>query len=273
MKLAGSKAALQLLGIEKVAYGLAEARKVLSLAKARQLPAAAMKPLTPFGKVPNTLVALGLNSENAANIPKSFKPLFERGSIVQTAPSAKILREGLKNVPLTPEQNILLESIAKGHELDELKAAVSPSSSFWKSNFSHMSPDVLLQEHNRLVTLPPEHREALSDVMRQTRSRVGDADTLSNYIDYGKSERLSRHARKRILQQIDTKQPVIDERLKALNAAYAQDMQQSAPYIDTMKQMAEGNYEAMPNNLRALAAVRKQLNTEYGPARTMAQRY
>jgi hypothetical protein len=93
-------------------------------------------------------------------------------------------------------------SVALAHEGAELKYFKNPSLSFinWAS---HMSPAVLLREHNVLTTLQGPGSEKARQVFKILRSqtdgiRVPEADYLkqlvSNSFEYGTSKRLSRHA-------------------------------------------------------------------------------
>jgi hypothetical protein len=92
----------------------------------------------------------------------------------------------------------MIESILRGHEWDELGA--KPMTAF--RGMGHMSPDVILREHNRVATLPKEYGAAGS-FMKDLRAGR-EAISLGDYgVDYGNSPRLSRHARKRITEGLE----------------------------------------------------------------------
>ena len=99
---------------------------------------------------------------------------------------------------LTPEQARMSYAINVGHELDELGA--QPQRSFYET-FGHYSPDVVLREHNRLVTLPPGH-EAVVEMQKRLREKR-EAVALKPWLEFGQGERLSRHARRRITEQLE----------------------------------------------------------------------
>lgn len=106
-------------------------------------------------------------------------------------------------LPLTPSENRMLEGVLKGHELDELGAR--PSASFLP--FGHRSPDVILREHNRVVTLPSAYG-GVRRIMDLVRNFAGaEAGVLrratGGKFDYGSSPRLSRHARRRIVALVE----------------------------------------------------------------------
>jgi hypothetical protein len=99
---------------------------------------------------------------------------------------------------LTPEQARMSYAINVGHELDELGA--QPQRSF-HGTFGHYSPDVVLREHNRLVTLPPGN-DAVVDIQKKLREKR-EAVALKPWLEFGQGERLSRHARRRITEQLE----------------------------------------------------------------------
>jgi hypothetical protein len=206
---------------QKRAYTLEDALKVLQVAKARKMPKGFLR-IFEEAEIPR-VTSLHTPSPDIFGFKQSFPANVEKalakGSIVQTAPAAKVLRQGLSGLPLTPQENIMVESITKGHELDELAASYGNTPYYlnkhWHEYWSHASPDVILKEHNRLVTLPEHLKQGPLKLFQELRSGpLGEANALSNYIDYGNSPRLSRHARKRILERITKDQ------YRAYNDAY-----------------------------------------------------
>ena len=122
----------------------------------------------------------------------------EKGDVNRFA--TKVQNEtGLKYAPakkMTGRQRHMNEATVKTHELDEMQ--VKPKGSFVQ--FGHNSPDVILREHNRSVTMPKEF-EPVRRHMKKVRNIMGDAQTLKDtfpQFNYGSGQRLSRHARKRM---------------------------------------------------------------------------
>lgn len=95
-----------------------------------------------------------------------------------------------------PEQHRMLNNLIDAHEMDEL--LVNPKLTM--GPYGHISPDVILREHNRLVTLP-EGFQPVKDLHALTRAK--ETELLSPYVRFGEGERLSRHARKRITEDIE----------------------------------------------------------------------
>ena len=217
---------------DKLAYGPVEARKVLDIAKSRMLPKGLGRQQLERGVVaggqaasPQDLAkadkAVGMrvmwpqqHGETAAlirqSIPEELAVPSMRANdamnagtpvsgILQPESTTKAMgRHGLTK-GLDPANKQMVESITKGHELDELQ--VRPA--FGVQGFGHRSPDVLLREHNRITTLPEEFRPA-GDVYRALRGNMtpekGALDEfLKDYgFSYGESPRVSRHMRKHL---------------------------------------------------------------------------
>lgn len=115
------------------------------------------------------------------------------------------------------EQHKMLEAVVKGHELAETQ--VRPGSSV--RGFGHRHPDVLLREHNMLVTLPEKYAP-VKEYLTAARA-TADAPTLEYLSDgafqYGKGQRFSRHARKRLGEMMEAKS--LREREKELSTLKA----------------------------------------------------
>lgn len=108
------------------------------------------------------------------------------------------------SAPLDKANRRALSSIIRGHEVDEI-AAVRRRPSLVTTGAGHFSPDVILREHNRVVTLPPGF-EGAAEVIRKARSGLEDPLILGRFgMEYGKSPRLSRHARRRMVEALERK--------------------------------------------------------------------
>jgi hypothetical protein len=148
------------------------------------------------------------------------------GAIIPGAPDYRKLLAGHAGDPSllkdkwTPDQYKMLNSVIRGHELDETTANLSSA----MAPYGHISPEVMLKEHNRIATLP-EGFSPIKELMQKTRAR-GEAGLMSNYgIDYGNSPRLSRHARKRITQGMERDQyKQMNEQMAAMAEAAKQEV-------------------------------------------------
>lgn len=226
----------------KLSFGPAEAARVLQVAKKKQIspkvlpaimgPAMMLMPRVPmFGVAGKQRLAASIKQKARAaelaiaNDPNlrahgdairaavsaqhkaemdTVRKVAPHGAIIQGGPATTAIesavRKGGAPIPARPpsDQRQMLEAVVKGHELDE--TLVRPALSF--KPFGHNSPDVLLREHNRLATLPTAN-SAVRDYMRDLRKNT-ESPVLAQYgIDFGKSERLSRHARKRITEHME----------------------------------------------------------------------
>lgn len=188
--------------MQKIAFGSAEAKKVLSLVKARQLPKASRR------LIPG-LSAVQSGSQIAKDIRRSRKGMHsalgpELGELAATtvfnaqinSPMGRLSKQnpvpmvfpgrgtptqqlnrmhhpGM--VPLThvpTKQQKMLNAVLKGHELDES----SVPGRLGAGQYGHRSPDVIFREHNRLVTLPPGNEE-VQTFMKQVRNPRPNANT------------------------------------------------------------------------------------------------
>lgn len=116
----------------------------------------------------------------------------------------------------SPKQRKALEGVVKGHELAE--SQVKPTTSF--GQYGHRSPDVILREHNMIQTLPKGMKRA-AEPMRKLREAGGEAGALreATGFEFGKGQRISRHARKRLTEMYEKAQaPKMQEGLKELRA-------------------------------------------------------
>lgn len=192
----------EVLGLrEKTAFGPEDATKVLQLAKQRQLPKAAAKAPSMRGQ--------GLSALRYVETPQTgASPLAapETASLLSRYPKGAIFRgedSGLKELAgaLPANQRKMLHAVAKGHELDELVTA--QRGGFLQHG--HISPDVILREHNRLVTLPSEY-SGVRDAFMGNRDAEAYALKRTTGVDYGEGPRLSRHARRRITDALEARE-------------------------------------------------------------------
>lgn len=107
---------------------------------------------------------------------------------------------------LTGPQRRAFNALVHAHELDEAAAMTGRKSRLAFGNMGHASPEVILKEHNRIVTLP-EHLRPAGQALATIRKPVPRAPVpfggpegraLEGLVDIGRSARLSRHARKHI---------------------------------------------------------------------------
>lgn len=226
----------------KEAYDLNNATKVLGLAKKKMLPRAAVRmypePMQKMVSLGPTAFSGRQSQNKVTNIRSAFsnavktkapwtaelidsagegmKPLTSlQNQMASKMPQGAILpakgnaadatrRMQSMGVPLkdvgqlTPDQHKMFNSIFAGHEMDEL--AVKPATAMLGAG--HLSPDVILREHNRLVTMPSSYAP-VKEQMQGMRRFVESPLLETAGIQYGEGERLSRHARKRITQMME----------------------------------------------------------------------
>lgn len=215
---------------EKLAFGEQEAMRVAGLAKKLQFPKAVSRISgMPLGglRPKKTLIAdyKGTTKALVGPVHPRFQATFNHnldsdtrafveqqgGNLVGHSPriiQGPSFMRGIRRLsaqsksPFVPEpvrdpaQNRVLQGIFKGHELDEAKGRLRAGA----KQFGHNSPDVILREHNRVTTLPPEFEPARR-YMRDL--RLGrEADLMPKGIPYGRGPRLSRHARRRLTDMI-----------------------------------------------------------------------
>lgn len=126
------------------------------------------------------------------------------------------LRASQGGPPMTVPGRRALEGVVRGHELDELRTrpwaqGLSVRGAKRRRLFGayqgHVSPEVILKEHNKLVTLPHGVRREVTEVMQRLRAGPNkEADNLATLgLTYGEGSRLSRHARKNIVKLFDAR--------------------------------------------------------------------
>jgi len=121
-----------------------------------------------------------------------------KGDVASSLQGLGTLPDDMQNTlkTMSPEKKRMLNAVMEGHELDELKT--KPKVMF--RGMGHVSPDVILREHNKLVTLPDELK-GITDILQPFRQN--EKELLNPYMQYGQGERLSRHARKRITDMLE----------------------------------------------------------------------
>lgn len=226
---------------DKFAFDPEAAQKVLALAKARQLPKASGRLVPTLAGMPGLkqhrsdtagvhkkltealgpstgkFLAAQAQQQTDATVPgrilqQTGKPTIYpgRGSIRDQFNSA--VGDAFGAPPTVPaEQRKMLHSILKGHELDES----SVSSRMGAAQFGHRSPDVIFREHNRVVTLPPGNAQVQA-FMKHYRDpkipelqaidispRLRESTLFPTNLTYGESPRLSRHARKHLINRAE----------------------------------------------------------------------
>lgn len=117
-------------------------------------------------------------------------------------------RLGFDTGTVSPKGNKALNSVVMNHEMDEARSTVSQASKSGHSfNNVHLSPAILLKEHNNLKTLRgPGSREART-VMGNLRNMGGEQGLIDLKFpgyEHGKSPRLSRHAIRRMTDVLNT---------------------------------------------------------------------
>jgi len=210
--------------LQKIAFGPTEMRKVLSLSakKALKMPAGQLpvgsvafpKSIVPAqrGAVQTALSAGQISPEQAS----SFLQVARHGEGKMVMPHRSYgvtgqLRDMGMPADLVPrgQSRMATESLMRGHEMDELALGARKSHLAYAAKATHMSPDVILRERNRLVTMPEKMRSDVAGVMEPLRgyeSPVLEQATRGvsgKGLDYATGPRLSRHARHRVSQKME----------------------------------------------------------------------
>src|SRR5690606_23340065 len=92
----------------------------------------------------------------------------------------------------------------KGHELDEVRTRPNAV----QTNLSHNSPDVIFREHNRLATLPGSAAPVKKFFKTMRTWPIDQGAEQEQFfkpfgLQYGESPRLSRHARRRMVESLE----------------------------------------------------------------------
>jgi hypothetical protein len=221
--------------LEKVSFNLEEMKRVSQLSKLRQirvphgsvvatgglravpkgsdkLVATALQGLRQSNQIPEASVAasLKLQKQTSGSI---ISP--RRGGFLGLLHTPEASARGLPSpTNLPPAAKRAAEAVAKGHELDELSLGRRQISPAFGAAFGHVSPDVILRERNRLLTLPPgtEGAKDLFGAMRKGNEgsilelatrRAGAGSTPRLGLGYTSGPRLSRHARRHVAQRME----------------------------------------------------------------------
>ena len=182
---------------EKLALNLRTADKVIGLIKSKYpIKRILMPDLARMRMIP-TLGAVsveGLKNSTMKVIAPSMKKPF---IVASGGPS--FFHHWTKGLggpqSLSPTSKRMLRNIALMHEAAELQASGKKA---FPSYFSHMGPEVLLNESNIVASLPKQH-EKVRQSMIAARKATSEAGLMAHHLpgfEYGKT-RLSRHAIKR----------------------------------------------------------------------------
>lgn len=226
--------------LEKISYDWRAIKRVSRLAKARTVK-------TPPGRTSLPVAVVSMPGAMAKKTVTMSRETARKGQISQEAAEAsRRLAEQLKGKMVVPKKvggfvgtlkdtpfdrpmsgkaRRALESVGAGHELDELVLGARKMDMPLVSRFGHVSPDVLLRERNRLLTMPRGTKRAAKGVLGKLRKATGEEDLLERAtrgvsgkgLGFTKGLRLSRHARRRV-----------SKRMSALNV---QDLKAGAPRI------------------------------------------
>ena len=205
--------------LEKIAFGWDDMSRVLRLSRARtvKLPSrlSPMGPLSvPAASMPAqraavaAAVAAGQMSEVAgARILRALRNIGGKALIPKGGSSRWLESVGWPRGTVRGKERKALDTLMRGHELDEL--AVKRFDPAYVGKATHMDPDVVLKERNRLLTLPREVKPAVTKAMVPLRTTLESpvlekaTRTVSGKgLQYGEGPRLSRHARKRISKRM-----------------------------------------------------------------------
>lgn len=217
--------------LSKYAFNERDAAKILSMAKPKQLPKASYRALPKplqgaglLGLAKRPLAVADIASQKAQlqglNLPPEHLDAVNKVTDSLNALSKKVPQGAVipgsdptitrfiaERTGLTPppaSQRKMLHAILKGHELDEMSM---PGSTAFR-NFGHRSPQVILNEHNRVATLPAGYEDT-RDYLKTLRTPENTALQMHTGMRYGESPRLSRHARKRVAEAIDRNQALL----------------------------------------------------------------
>lgn len=225
--------------LEKVAYGPKDISKILRLSKRRLIHAPVRSELGqagptafPTGAIREVMASgrrAARMSKDTELYPQITKELGQQANIYKQVGNRVFVPRGgkggmghigrvvpdVKKIPMTGKQRRAAESVVRGHEMDELlvgrrKGGLQSA----MAEHGHMSPDVILRERNRVVTMPKDMqpvRDAFQ-TLRKSGPRGGEAGLLERAtrnthpsgrvlrpgIQFGSGQRLSRHARKRV---------------------------------------------------------------------------
>jgi len=204
--------------LEKIAYSFKDMRKVLSLSakKTMKLPPedlligpAALPRTIDLKEVHNKLVGAGLGEHQISSVDQLQRNSLGKMQMPRNTGGVVGYLRGM-GLPtpahMSGQQHVAVESLLRGHELDELQIGGRKLNKPYMAAATHTSPDVYLREHNRVVTSPPEVQDALRTVMGPFRTYENHAmKSVSPNLTFGQGPRLSRHARKHLTESLTAK--------------------------------------------------------------------
>ncbi len=202
---------LNSLCMEKIAVNLKQLKKATTALKSKLIrrPIGFLSDVKRFSMSPNSLpVGMGLNAtpteKNLANYLKVISPVQKKMFNVPYRHIDKQLLgkiyqhkggfsgdQFIKNIIKGKKNKEVLNRIGILHEGFELRA--KPLGEF----SSHVSPEVILKEHNILKTLPKRYIGAKQTLQSLRFETYGFPETIPGFA-IGESPRLSRHAIKRL---------------------------------------------------------------------------
>ena len=194
--------------MKKLAFGEREISKVLAHVKPMQLKSGPYQALGPKTVAAFRNKLKGIGGDLALNVHagalRDISTQAAHGSRIQVpkrgdATSFFRSENPSLHLPKDPRSRRALDAIVKGHELAELQAKPSAFGDF----HGHLSPDVILREHNMITTLP----KPLASAGRALRDHRLPNEGLDMYqhtgLNFGKGERFSRHARKHLSKMME----------------------------------------------------------------------
>ena len=207
--------------LEKIAFGWDDMNRVLRLSRAKTMrlpsrhlpvgPMALPKAMLPAQRQAIT-AAVGSGQIPEAVGKQGLKTVEQLGgkALMPKGGGSRFLEQaGMPKGMLVGKERKALDTLFRGHELDELALGARKFDPAYATKATHVSPDVVLRERNRLLTMPQEVRPAVTRAMTPLREPL-EAPVLERAtrtvsgkgLEYGAGPRLSRHARKRISKRM-----------------------------------------------------------------------
>lgn len=200
--------------MKKLAFGPAAQKKLLAAAAKRTLntnsPIVKQMKVIPLDTYIGTPSRKATKAMGVTDLPKwlmgkIIAPASSRAkdhykSELKLNPRFKPTIKALKGLKRSDAK--VVDTITRGHELAE--TSVKKPSLGFKAISAHLSPSVVLKEHNMGVTLPKNQSKAL-EYFKTMRGDSGEAqlfNTIYKNFNYGDSPRLSRHAIKHMSNRI-----------------------------------------------------------------------
>jgi len=150
---------------------------------------------------------------------------------------------------LKPNQKRLMNALTLRHEAAE--SAVKDTNFAFNAAAQHRGPEVILKEHNQVRNLSGKGSKKVKKIFRQARTSGPEERTIQQNIpalgfEYGKSERLSRHAIKRISESLNKKMNPTYTKKKALPPSKPAKPNETGPELKT----APARFQKLKNFFR-----------------------